>query len=44
MKLRLLIGLVLLAALAIAVAGWTVDGVRWLLGGWWDTRAEVAPA
>ncbi len=33
MELRLLIGLVVLAAVTLAGAGWTVEGVRWLLGG-----------
>jgi hypothetical protein len=31
MKKRLLIGGLLIGILAFAVAGWTVDGVRWAL-------------
>ena len=45
MSLRLIIVLVVLAAILIALAGWTVDGARWVVrGGWLPRRARVAPA
>ncbi len=44
MNLRLLIALVVLAALVLAVAGWTVEGLRWLLGGRSAKRAALASA
>jgi hypothetical protein len=33
MNLRLLIALVVLAAIVLAIVGWTVEGLRWLLRG-----------
>jgi hypothetical protein len=32
MNLRLLIVIVVIAAIVVALAGWAVQGVRWLLG------------
>jgi hypothetical protein len=31
MKIKLIIGTVAVAMLVLAVAGWTVDGVRWAI-------------
>jgi hypothetical protein len=43
MKKRMLIGTLLLGVLAFAVAGWTVDGVRWATGSSRRRRARLAP-
>jgi hypothetical protein len=44
MKLRLLITLVVVAAITLALAGWAVQGVRRLLGGSSARRVRVATA
>jgi hypothetical protein len=45
MNLRLLIVLVVIAALFLALGGWAVDGVRWAVrGGWLPRRVRVATA
>jgi hypothetical protein len=44
MNLRLLIALVVVAAIGVALAGWAVQGVRWVAGGWLPRRARLAPA
>jgi hypothetical protein len=44
MNLRLLIVLVVVAAILIALAGWAAQGVRWLVGGSVRRRARLAPA
>ncbi len=44
MQLRLLIALVVVAAIVLALAGWTVEGIRWLFGGGSAKRARLAPA
>ena len=44
MKLRLLIALVVVAAITLALAGWTVGAVRWLFGGGPARRPGFAPA
>ena len=33
MKLRLIIGLVVVAAITLALAGWAVQGIRWVVRG-----------
>jgi hypothetical protein len=44
MKLRLLIGIVVIAAITLALAGWAVQGVRWLVGGSSPRRTRLATA
>lgn len=44
MNLRLLIAAVVVAAIVIALAGWAVQGVRWLFGGWTSRRPRLATA
>jgi hypothetical protein len=44
MKLRLLIGLVILAAITLALAGWAVQGLRRLVGGGSSRRPRLAAA
>jgi hypothetical protein len=45
MNLRLIIVLVVLAAILLALGGWAVDGARWVVrGGWIPRRERVAPA
>jgi hypothetical protein len=41
MKRRLLFVVLALAVVLVAVAGWTVEGIRWALTGW---RGRPAPA
>jgi hypothetical protein len=44
MKLRLLIALVVVAALALALAGWAVQGIRWVAAGGSSRRPRLAAA
>jgi hypothetical protein len=46
MKFRLLITLIVVAAITLAVAGWAVQGIRWALGSGWAgrRRARLATA
>ena len=44
MKLRLLITLVVLAAIALALVGWAVQGVRWVASGAPSRRPRLAAA
>jgi hypothetical protein len=45
MKTKLLIALIVVAAITIALAGWAVQGVRWTLtSGWSSRRARLATA
>jgi hypothetical protein len=41
---RLVIVLVVVAAIVLALAGWAVQGIRWLLGGWAPRRTRLATA
>jgi hypothetical protein len=38
MKFRLLITLIVVAAITLALAGWAVQGIRWLVSGWVSRR------
>ena len=44
MKLRLLIALVVVGAIALALAGWAVQGIRWAAAGGSVRRARLATA
>ena len=44
MKLRLFIGLVVVAAITLALAGWAVQGVRWVVAGGSSRRPRLATA
>ena len=44
MKFRLLITLVVAAAITLALAGWAVQGIRWLAGSWVPRRTRLATA
>jgi hypothetical protein len=44
MKTKLLISLVVAAAITIALAGWAVQGLRWTLSGRSARRARLATA
>jgi hypothetical protein len=44
MNLRLLIALVVVAAITIALAGWAVQGIRWVFGGRSARRPQLATA
>jgi hypothetical protein len=44
MKRTLLIGIVALGLILLALAGWTVQGIRWTLRGGRDRRERLATA
>jgi hypothetical protein len=45
MKIKLFIGVIVAAAITIALVGWAVQGLRWTLtGGWSSRRARLATA
>ena len=44
MNLRLLIALVVIAAITIALAGWAVQGIRWVVGASYGRRPRLATA
>jgi hypothetical protein len=44
MKTKLLIALVVLAAITLALAGWAVQGLRWTLSGGTPRSTRVATA
>jgi hypothetical protein len=44
MNLRLIIMLVVIAAVVLALAGWAVQGIRWALGGGSARRPRLATA
>jgi len=44
MKTKLLITLIVVAAITLACAGWAVQGIRWTLSGWSPKRARLATA
>jgi hypothetical protein len=44
MKFRLIITLVIVAAITLALAGWAVQGIRWLLAGPPPRRPRLATA
>jgi hypothetical protein len=44
MKTKLLIGLIVAAAITLALAGWAVQGIRWTLSGSSGRRARLATA
>jgi hypothetical protein len=44
MKLRLFIALVVAAAIALALAGWAVQAIRWVAAGGTSRRPRLATA
>jgi hypothetical protein len=44
MKTKLLIALIVSAAITLAVAGWAVQGIRWTFGGFASRRPRLATA
>ena len=44
MQTKLLIALVVVAAITLAIAGWIVQALRWALGGFGSRRPRVATA
>ena len=44
MKRTLLIALLALGLILLAVGGWTIQGIRWALGGGRDRRERLATA
>lgn len=44
MKTKLLIALIVVAAITLALAGWAVQDIRWTFSGWSGRRARVATA
>ncbi len=44
MKTKLLIALIVSAAITLALAGWAVQGIRWTFGGFAARRPRVATA